>query len=192
MSERPETYFSKARITKTCALDKELSLKLDLQSIFTPNSSRGFNYNKRLAHASCYSNQNSDRYASSTINMYDTKCRLSSTPKPFSKSKGPIIRAQEDFDNFYNSITPSSRSKILKQEAQEAHSLNPKSSFLLNPNFSNKLIKKSEKISDLLPLDTLKKLKDFIKENKITEDEMYTQELREFALEVLSQKLKEI
>ncbi|CAG9313113.1 unnamed protein product [Blepharisma stoltei] len=185
MSDKLNPNFSRTKGKKPCMLDKELNLKLDLKEFSNPSSSRGFTSKKGVNYISCHT----DRCSSSSRNQYDPKCHLGSLTKTSWRSKGPIIKAQEDFDNFYNSITPSLRWKLNKQETPEILNFGHKPS-ILNPNFIPSEPSASSKLKELLPFGTLKKIKNIIKINEINEDEDYIQELKDFAFEVLSQTTK--
>lgn len=189
MSERLQSFFHKSKTTKLNLNEKSSAKKLDSNDFRIPSSTRSLNYNQTVCLTS-KNHKNTGQAFQFRKFIGDSKCRLGSTLEIGSKIKGPILRAREDFDHFYKSITPSPRIKITSVEIIDSPNVEVVKA--ITSNISNYLLneQENEKISDLLSLENLKTIKNFIKEKDLNESEEYTAELKELAFEVLSKITK--
>ncbi|CAG9326288.1 unnamed protein product [Blepharisma stoltei] len=142
-------------------------------SKFNQSSSLGnkFSFDKSTATTKCHAGSNHSFKASST------------------KVKGPVLKARDNFDEFYKSIGPSSikKSKGALFEGSSDSSFSKKIDELFTTTLKVHADQDGQKLSEIFELKDIKTLSQLVKEKSLSdEDPSYLSHLKTLALNILN------
>lgn len=190
MNRKMHDYFSQKKL-KLTSTDTSVSNIEELLNAGSMNSMNLRKMYKKPAHINQKSYDYNGKFPAEKSRIKD-KCHVRHFPAcnpSSSKTKGPILKARDNFDEFYKSIAPSSvkKPKIIMYEESVDSSFSKKTDDLFSQTLKIPVESENQKLSEIFDIKDIKLLNQILKEKSLAdEDSNYTNQLKNLAIRILN------